>query len=66
VVQLLHPVQTEGTDYKNAFLQPDHVPSKNKLPLPYTVAGIRILWPFMQMLSPELRIFYDIFQETHM
>ena len=30
--QLLHRVQTEETNYKNVFLQPDHVPSKHELP----------------------------------
>ena len=30
-------VQTEETDYKNVFVQPDHVPSKHELLLPYTV-----------------------------
>jgi hypothetical protein len=43
MVQILHRVQAEETSYKNAFLQPDHIPSKNELPLPYTVAGVRIL-----------------------
>jgi hypothetical protein len=61
VDQLLHHVRTEETNYKNIFLQPDHAPSKHELPLPYTVAVIIVLWPFVQTFpkhsSPELRNF---------
>jgi len=70
VVQILHRIRTEETDYKNVFLQPDHIPSKNELPLPYTVAGLTVLWLFVKTLSkhlsPELRIFYDVSQDTYM
>jgi hypothetical protein len=68
--QLPHHVQTAETDYKYVFLQPNHILSKHELPLPYTVAGIAIFWPLVQILSkqlsPELRMFCDIFHETHM
>jgi hypothetical protein len=51
VDQLLHRIQTEETDYRNVFLQPDHVPSKHQLSMSYTVAIITILWPFVQTFS---------------
>jgi len=46
VDQRLYRVQTEETNYKNVFLQPHDVPSKNELSLSYTVAVVTILWPF--------------------
>ena len=61
VDQLLHRVQTEETNKKSVFLQPDHVPSKHELPLPYTTAVLTIVWPFIRTFSkpssPELRNF---------
>jgi hypothetical protein len=54
VDQILHHVQTEETNHKNVFSQPDHVPSKHELPLSYMVAILTIFWPFMQMLSKYL------------
>jgi hypothetical protein len=61
VDQLLHRVQTEETNCKNVLLQPDHVPSKHELPMPYTVAVVTILWPLVQTFSkhssPEPRSF---------
>jgi hypothetical protein len=47
-VDRLHCVQTEETDYKNVFLQPEHVPSKHELLLPYMVAAVTVLWPFVK------------------
>jgi len=56
---LLRRVETEETDYKNVFLEKDRVPSKHGLPLPNTVAGVTVLWLFVQTFSkpsfPELR-----------
>jgi hypothetical protein len=55
VDQLLHHVQSENTSYKNLFLQPDHVPSENEVPLSYMIAVLTIFLPFVQMsehLSP--------------
>jgi hypothetical protein len=37
VDQILHCVQTEEINYKNLFLQTDHVPSKHELPVSYNV-----------------------------
>jgi hypothetical protein len=59
VLELLHRVQTEEAAYKSVFLQKDLVPSERELPLPYTVAGVTVLWLFAQTFSkpsfPELR-----------
>jgi len=37
-----HRVEIEETSYKNEFLQLHHVPSKHKLPMPYTVGVVSI------------------------
>jgi hypothetical protein len=69
VDQLFHCVQTEETNYKNVFLQPDDIPSKHELPLSYTVTAATILWTFMQTFRNtnlwSWQIFHDIFQQTH-
>jgi hypothetical protein len=51
-----HRVQTEGTSYRNVVLRPDHVPSKHKLLMPYTVAVVTILWPFVQTFSKHMSL----------
>jgi hypothetical protein len=61
VDQLLHRIQSEETNYKNVFLQPDHVLSKHQLLTSYKLEAVTILWPFIQTFSkyssPELRNF---------
>ena len=46
--------------FQGVFLQPDHVPS-NPLLVPFVVAVVTILWPFVhtfaEHFSPELRNF---------
>jgi hypothetical protein len=56
VDQLPHHVQTKETNYKNLFLQPDHVPSKHELLLSYMVTVLTVLWPFVQMFSKHLSL----------
>jgi hypothetical protein len=51
--QLVHQAQTEETNYKNVFLQIDHVSSKPEL-LSYMVTVLTILWPFTQMFLKHL------------
>ena len=44
--------------FKNVFLQQDHVPSKHEPPLSYMVTVVTILWPHIQIFSkrsPEQR-----------
>jgi hypothetical protein len=49
-VDWLNHVQTEEIDCKNVFLQPEHVPSKHELLLPYMIAAVAVLWPFVQTM----------------
>ena len=60
VDQLLR-IQTEETNYKTVFLQPNHVLSRHELLISYTVEAVTILWPFVQTFSkyssPEMRNF---------
>jgi hypothetical protein len=59
VDQIFHRIETEETNYKNVFLQPDHVTSKYELPTLYVIAAVAILWRFVQTFlkhsSPELK-----------
>jgi len=50
VDQLLR-IQTEEPNYKNVFLQPNHVLSRHELLTSYTVEAVTILWPFVQTFS---------------
>jgi hypothetical protein len=60
VDQLLR-IETEETNYKNVFLQPNHVLSRHELLMSYTVKAVTILLPFVQTFSiyssPEMRNF---------
>ena len=56
-----HCVQTEKTNLKNVFLQPDHTPSKHEPPLSNMVAVVTILWSFMQMFSKHFQNFLPHF-----
>jgi hypothetical protein len=53
VDQLLHYVQIEETNYKNLFLQLNHVRSKHELPLSCMVTVLTNLWLVMQLYSIE-------------
>jgi hypothetical protein len=63
--QLFHRIKTKETDYKNVFLQPDHVPTKHQLLMSYMVSIVTILCLFIQTFfkhSPlELRNFLQHF-----
>jgi hypothetical protein len=47
----LHHVQTEETNYKNLFLQMDHVPWKHELLFSHMVAVLTILWLHADVLE---------------
>jgi len=51
-----HRIQTDETNYKNIFLQPDHTPSNHPLPMSYTVAVVTILWLFVQTFIQNTRL----------
>ena len=69
--QQFHRKRTEETNYKILFLQQDQDPSKHQLTKLYTVAGVKILQPFVQTLSkhqfPEMRNFKrHILADSHL
>jgi hypothetical protein len=59
-----HRIQTDETNYKNVFLQPDHTPSNHPLPMPYAVAVVTILWPFVRTFFETLVSWAEKFPAT--
>jgi uncharacterized protein YdiU (UPF0061 family) len=50
--QLLHNMQTDETNYKNLFLQLNHVPL-NCEPQSSLVAVLTVVWSFVHLYSTE-------------